>query len=140
MTTRAASLVIACITLIGCATPDPVPPGAAEPSSGVPIVVCGRIDPIACETAIGLARAAAGPEEDVGTFPVVVDDLCPPPSVCDRKYAFDSLVTFVTAGQDTTGWYAYEVTGLEPDTPTHATRWIDQFPPHIVSLVTTSLP
>lgn len=120
-----------------------IAPPTAEPSApspvGGPVAECGRISPAACETAIALARAA-GQGEPGGTSRIVVDDLCPPTTMCDRKYPFDSLVVFVTAGADTTGWYAFEVTGLKDDTPTKAKPWLDYVPAHIVKLLTAGPP
>ena len=60
--------------------------------------------------------------------------------MCDRRYPFDSLVVFVTAGADTTGWYTFEVTGREVDMPTEATRLIELPPQHIVDRLTTGAP
>ena len=67
--------------------------------------------------------------------------MCAPTVSCDRTYPFDSLVIFVTAGADTTGWYAFEVTGPDHDTPTDAKPWLESgFPDHIATMVTASLP
>jgi hypothetical protein len=155
VTTRSALLLLACLALMGCATPIPPPlpqvivgepsptsvaSGGAEPAEAPPNVICNRVDRTTCETAVDLARAATGSDGVPGTSLIVVVDVCPPTVMCDRLYAFDSLVIFVTAGADTTGWYAYEVTGLEAETPTEAKPWPRQIPPHVVSLVRANLP
>jgi len=90
---------------------------------------------------LSLARVAARPD-DLSQIPlIVVDDVCAPTVLCDRLYPFDSLVVFVTAGADTTGWYGFEVTGLKDDAPTNAKPKQDQgWPQHIVDLVTANLP
>jgi hypothetical protein len=78
---------------------------------------------------IELARA--GNEADlVGTSRVVVDDTCPPESQCDRQFPFDAVAVFVTAGGDSTGWYAFHVFG-RGDAPTTAEPWVDEIPRHI---------
>ncbi len=101
-------------------TETPLPPSASvapsptvstAPATGPlpvisPVIDCGRIGADACEQAIVLSRAVGGSELR-GTSRIVVDDTCPPTVACDRKYPFDSLVVFVTAGADTTGWIAY---------------------------------
>ncbi len=53
--------------------------------------------------------------------------------MCDRKYPFDAIVVFVTAGADTTGWYSAEVVGLEYDQPTKVVAWQGNVPAHIVA-------
>lgn len=116
---------------------ESVMPPSAGPSVGPTLppegVDCGRISSDACAEAIALARAfaSAGRETDVSQATViVVDDTCPPPSVCDRKYPFDSLVVFAITG-DTTSWYGLHVFGRQPDAPTTAERWWDEIPAHI---------
>ncbi|MFN8629450.1 MAG: hypothetical protein U0838_03760 [Chloroflexota bacterium] len=103
-------------------------PSAATPPS--PVIDCGRIAKGPCERAIALAREISGPDVANASL-IVVDDTCPPGSMCDRKYAFDALVVFVTAGADTTGWYAVSVTGVDAVTPADAQAWADQLPAHI---------
>jgi hypothetical protein len=125
--------VVACGGITVVAGPSPAEAPTARPSSAGPVVVCGRISPTACAKAIALARMTAPL--------IVVDDVCAPTVSCDRKYPFDSLVVFVTAGGDTTGWYAFEVTGLKDDAPTDAKPWLGSgWPQHIVDLVTANLP
>jgi hypothetical protein len=121
--------------------PPSVGPSVAPtvPADGVD---CGRISSDACAEAIALARAIAraGQETDVSRATVIaVDDTCPPPSICDRKYPFDSIVVFA-AGGDTTGWYAFHVYGLQPDAPTTAERWWDEIPAHVVQRIRELLP
>ena len=134
-------------------TETPVPPGASvapsptvstAPATGPlpvisPVVDCGRIGADACEQAIVLSRAVGGPEL-AGASRIVVDDVCSPAVICDRLYPFDSLVVFVTAGADTTGWIAYEATGLEYNLPTSATRWLGDLPTHIVQRLVAASP
>lgn len=117
---------------------DPAP--SVEP--GV-LVDCGRISPEACATAIDLVRA--GHQADVvGATRIVMDDTCPTrrPSagimittICDRLYPFDTIVVFVTAGGDTTGWYAFSVTGLEDNTPTTVKPWVGEIPTHVQEML-----
>jgi hypothetical protein len=134
----------------GIATPAPAVAGAATappavavpeaPESPPPIEIapgvvadCGRIARVACEHAINMARA--GNEADLApTTLIVVDDVCAPEVECDRMFPFDVIVVFVTAGADTTGWYAFHVVG-PGDTPTGAERWPDEIPPHIVDRI-----
>ncbi len=131
----------------------PEPLTSAAPSSTAPVVPemsslpeiapgvkadCGRIDPPACEKAIALARAEN--EGDlVGMTLVVVDDTCPPAVECDPRLPFDSMVVFVTAGGDTTGWYAYHVVGTDAPVPDRAERWQDEIPQHIVDRIRAAL-
>jgi len=121
---------------------SPIPPSAPESPSTTEIAPgvladCGRIAPVACEQAIALARA--GNEADlVGTTHIVVDDICPPEVMCDRMFPFDSIVVFVTAGGDTTGWLAYHVVGLG-DMPTQAERWWEEVPRHIEARIRAAL-
>ena len=136
---------------IPAVTPTPTPPPVAVPESVVvpespslaeiaPGVMadCGRIGPEACEKAIALARA--GNEGDlVGTTLIVVDDTCPPPAICDRQFPFDSIVVFVTAGGDTTGWYAYHVVGTDARVPEKAERWLEEVPRHIEERIRAAL-
>lgn len=106
-------------------------PSAAPSVSVAPVVDCGRISSDACAQAIALARA--GHEADVaGATRIVVDDTCTPRALCDRLYPFDSVVVFVTAGADSTGWYAFHVFGLEDNAPTGAEPWQGDLPTFIV--------
>jgi hypothetical protein len=93
---------------------------------------CGRISSAACAKAIDLARKGHEAEV-VGATRIVVDDACPPTMQCDRKYPFDAIVVFVTAGADTTGWYNAEVVGLKDDQPNKVQAWQGDVPAHIVA-------
>jgi hypothetical protein len=133
-------------------TPTPTPPPVVSVAEG-PVAQespstfeiepgimadCGRISPAACEQAIALARA--GNEADlVGTTLIVVDDTCPPPAMCDRFFGFDSMVVFVTAGGDTTGWYAFHIVGTDARVPEKAERWQDEIQRHIVDRIRAAL-
>jgi hypothetical protein len=126
----------------------PSPPASAPPASGgsaslgmLPpaIAGCGRISPAPCARAIALARTGNEAEVDDATR-IVVDDVCSPTVICDRLYPFDSVVVFVTAGADTTGWYAFEVVGLDYDAPTTAEPWIGDLPAHVVEVLRGSTP
>lgn len=130
-------------------TPTPAPVSVAEdpvaPESPAIFEIapgvradCGQIGRAACEQAIALARA--GNEGDiVGTTLIVVDDICAPDVMCDRMFPFDSIVVFVTAGGDTTGWYAYHVVGTDAGVPEKAERWQDQIPSHIEARIRAAL-
>jgi hypothetical protein len=112
----------------------PSPIASASPAAAAsPAVDCGRVGAAACDRAVALARA--GNEAEVASATeVVVDDACAPlPAVCDRLYPFDAIVVFVTAGADTTGWYAFEVTGPEYSTPAKAQPLTYPVPAHIVA-------
>ena len=99
---------------------------------------CGRIDRAACEQAITLAKT--GNEGDlVGTTLIVVDDSCPPATECDPHLPFDAIVVFVTAGGDTTGWYAYRAVATETNVPENAERWQDDIPSHVVDRIRAAL-
>jgi hypothetical protein len=135
---------------LGATAPPPSPAASLAPSpagspspvaSGGPSVDCGRISQASCEQAVALARAG-NEAELAGATRVVVDDACAPsPVICDRYYPFDAIVVFVTAGADTTGWYAFEVTGPEYSTPTTALPLSYAIPAHIVAKLTAiSLP
>ena len=113
--------------------PLPATPNPAEPG---PALDCGSIDPVACARAVDLARSV-DQGEVVNPSRVVVGDTCPPESMCDRKYPFDSYVVFVTAGADTTGWITFEATGLA-DQPTAAARVQGNLPAFMASLVAAS--
>jgi hypothetical protein len=119
-----------------------VAPSVPAPSAGASLpagVDCGRIGPAPCLVAIDLARA--GHEVEVaGATRIVVDDTCPPPALCDRRYPFDSIVVFVTAGADTTGWYSFHVMGLEYSEPTLVEAWVDEVPPHVVAMLRAGQP
>ncbi len=129
-------------------TPPPVPsvvegpvaqesPSTFEIEPGV-VADCGRIDRLVCEQAVTLARA--GDEGDlVGTTLIVVDDSCAPATECDPHLPIDALVVFVTAGGDTTGWYAYRVVGTDAAKPEKAERWQDEVPAHIVDRIRAAL-
>ncbi len=109
------------------------PSASAAPSArpAIEVVDCGQISAAACAKAVALARA--GHEAEVaGAAWIVVDDTCPPTVACDRLYPFDSVVVFVTAGADTTGWYAFSVVGNEYNVPTQATPWVGELPAHVV--------
>lgn len=136
------------------ATETPVPPSVSvapasvEPSPPTtsplpvisPLVDCGRIGPAACEKAIAMAREVGG-SELAGSSRIVVDDACKPlPTICDRLYPFDSVVVFVTKGADSTGWIAFEVTGLEYNRPTAAARLLRDIPAHIVQRLVADPP
>jgi hypothetical protein len=115
---------------------SPELPATIEIAPGV-MADCGRIGRVACEAAIALART--GNEADIGgTTLVVVDDVCAPGLLCDRQFPFDAIVVFVTAGGDTTGWYAFDVSGAG-DLPTKAERWEDEIPAHIVDRIRAAL-
>lgn len=117
----------------------PTPLVSAAPSSD-PTVDCGRLGIVACEQVIALARV--GRESELATTSrIVADDSCAPSVVCDRLYPFDSIVVFVTAGVDTTGWYSFHVTGLEYSVPTKAEAWLPDLPAHVIErLITASSP
>jgi hypothetical protein len=120
----------------------PASPSMTKIAPGV-MADCGRIDPAACERSIALARASNEPGLGGATL-IVVDDPCPPPAgshitICDGFYAFSAIVIFVTAGGDTTGWYAFYAFGHDPGVPTKAERSQDQIPPHIVDRVRAAL-
>lgn len=87
--------------------------------------------------AVDLARAV-DQGEVTNVSRIIVDDTCPPQALCDRLYPFDSLVVFVTAGADTTGWISFSVTGLEYNAPTDASRYLGDLPAHVVSRVAAS--
>jgi hypothetical protein len=117
-------------------------PSPFEIAPGV-MADCGRIDPAACERSIALARATNEPGLGAATL-IVVDDPCPPPAgshitICDGFYAFSAIVIFVTAGADTTGWYAFYAFGHDPGVPARAERSPDQIPQHIVDRVRAAL-
>jgi hypothetical protein len=134
-------------------TPTPTPPPVVSVPEKGPVALespstfeidpgvradCGRIDRAACEQAITLAKI--GNEGDiVGTTLIVVDDTCPPATECDPPLPFDALVTFVTAGGDTTGWYVYHVVATDPTVPPKADRWEDEIPQHIVDRIRAAL-
>lgn len=125
------------VALSSAAPAVPESPSLTEIAPGV-MADCGRIDPPTCEKAIALART--GNEADlVGTALIVVDDPCPPAVECDPRLPFDAIVVFVTAGGDTTGWYAFHVVGTDAGAPDKAERWQDEVPAHIVDRIRAAL-
>jgi hypothetical protein len=46
---------------------------------------------------------------------------------------------FVTAGGDTTGWYAYHVVATDRSVPQKTERLQDEIPPHIVDRIRAAL-
>jgi hypothetical protein len=131
---------------ITSAAPSPTPSAPQGSASSTPAetsladgVDCMRIPPAACAEAIALARAGHKNEVSSATL-IVVDDTCPPDSLCDRRYPFDSIVVFVTAGGDTTGWYAFHVFGRSDGVPTTAEPWTPEFPAHVVQRIRELLP
>ncbi len=130
---------------LGSSAPPAGPSGPVAPTPSVapssdPAVDCGRLVIVACEQAIALARV--GRESELATTSrIVADDSCAPSVLCDRRYPFDSIVVFVTAGADTTGWYSFHVTGLEYSLPTKAEPWLSDLPAHLIErLITASSP
>ena len=138
---------------VAAPTPTPTPPPVVSVPEKGPVALeslstfeiepgvtadCGRIDRAACEQAITLAKS--GSEGDiVGTTLIVVDDSCPPATECDPHLPFDSIVVFVTAGGDTTGWYAYHVVATDASVPQKAERWQAEIPAHIVDRIRAAL-
>jgi hypothetical protein len=98
-----------------------------------PAVVC-QIVAADCEKAIELVRKQA-PADVSAADTIVVADICPPDVVCDRLWAFDSIVAFVRAG---TLIAAYEVTGVRG--PEVASRVVAPLPAHIEALVLGASP
>ena len=138
---------------VAAPTPTPTPPPVVSVPEKGPVALeslstfeiepgvtadCGRIDRAACEQAITLAKS--GNEGDiVGTTLIVVDDSCPPATECDPHLPFDAIVVFVTAGGDTTGWYAYHVVATDASVPQKAERWQAEIPAHIVERIRAAL-
>ena len=88
----------------------------------------------------GGRRPGYGNEGDiVGTTLIVVDDSCPPATECDPHLPFDAIVVFVTAGGDTTGWYAYRVVATDTSVPEKAERWQNDIHAHIVDRIRAAL-
>lgn len=100
----------------------PASPSGASPSPGAssgPTLDCGQIARDVCERAVAVARAAHEADVRDATTIVVDDDCALLPKGCGRAMPFDAIAAFIT-GHDTTGWYAYEVTGPDVSTPTDA--------------------
>lgn len=68
-----------------------------------------------------------------------MDDSCPPATECDPHLPFDAIVVFVTAGGDTTGWYAYRVVATDTSVPEKAERWQNDIHAHIVDRIRAAL-
>jgi hypothetical protein len=138
-----------------CANTPPVPPSAAaptiaptssaraaEPSAPAkvepatvapsPSVNCGRIGAESCQKAIGLVRDTQ-PLEVAAALAIVVDDVCPPPVICDRLYPFDSIVVLVPPATASWAQVAFEVVGL--DGPERVEPWSAALPQHVVALL-----
>ena len=117
------------------------PPGVSPspPALPGPTLDCGRITMDVCERAVAIAQAAH--EADVrGATTIVVDDDCASlPKGCGHTEPFDAVVAFI-AGHDTTGWYAYEVTGPDASNPTAAGSLNLGVPDTIVQRLATSAP
>jgi hypothetical protein len=90
----------------GC---SPTPPRSTSPAPPARIsasVVC-KIRAADCARAVQLVGATA-PADVAAADAIVVADSCPPDSMCDRMWAFDSIVALARGGR-LVG--AYEVTG-----------------------------
>jgi hypothetical protein len=73
-------------------------------------VLCGRLGPATCRSAIELVRTAH-PADVARAWAIVVDDICPPRTACDRLYPFDSLVVLVPEPRSRDR-HVFEVVGL----------------------------
>jgi hypothetical protein len=116
-------LVLAVALGGGCGIVIP-PPTTVTP----PAVVC-RVLAADCLQAIALVRASA-PAPFAAIDAVVVADVCPPDVMCDRLWAFDSIVALGRTGRVVA---AYEVTGERG--PEIVRDAVASVPPHIEKLV-----
>ena len=122
----------------------PPPPAAAPVGVAVPGTRPTRVRRLRTERArclrAAIALARAGNEAALrGTTHIVVDDICAPEVLCDRMYPFDSMVVFITAGADTTGWIAFHAFGRDARMPTDAEPWPDEIPAHVVDRIRAAL-
>jgi len=128
--------VLALGLITGCTTiPTPTSLPSLAPQTTLaptpapsPAVVC-QGDEADCAQAIELAREHA-PADVVAADTIVVADICPPEMVCDRVWAFDSIVAFV---RDRSLIAAYEVTGTRG--PEVASRVVGPLSAHIEALI-----
>jgi hypothetical protein len=103
-----------------------------EPS---PVIGCGRIKATDCQKSIDLVRSQT--RSDLSqVIRIVVDDVCSPEVICDRRWPFDAIVVLSgpversgDAGQ--VALHAYEAVGASG--PETATPFSGEIPTHIKS-------
>lgn len=112
-------------------TPVPSAPSAGPPT---PVVTCGQVDAFTCG---GLLTMLAADHRDqlAAATRIVVDDTCPPASVCDRLHAFEAMVVVVPPeGIDAA--VAYLATGkIREDGPDVIAPYTDPTPAFIAAQV-----
>ena len=116
-------------TMTPAISPSRAPQTTLAPTPApTPSVVCQGVQ-ADCDKAIELVRAQA-PADVAAADTIVVADICPPDVVCDRLWAFDSIVALVRARSLIA---AYEVTGRGG--PEVASRVVAPLPAHVEALV-----
>jgi hypothetical protein len=101
-----------------------------------PMVVCRRLDPQVCETAIGLVRR--GHAGDVAAaWAIVVDDVCAPTVICDRLYPFDSVVVLVPPPGSSADPRPFLVVGKSYLPERVEEGWSGPIPGHILAMIQT---
>ena len=93
-------------------------------------ITCGQIKADDCHDAIFLAGSSDGELLDAATS-IVVDDVCPPTAVCDRRYPFMAMVVLID-GPSVTG--TYQVVG-QNGADDRADVWNAPLPAHIAAAV-----
>jgi hypothetical protein len=63
----------------------------------------------------------------------VVADVCPPTTLCDRLYPFDSIVVLVPSASASWAQVAFQVVGR--DGPERVEPWSGALPQHIAALL-----
>ena len=96
-------------------------------------ILCGRYGIELCRSTIDVARGIYRGEVDAASE-IAVDDACPPPAICDRKYPFDAVVGIVPGGTGPGSPFAFEVVGLG-DQPERVEPWVGPLPIQIITML-----
>lgn len=142
-----------CAVAAACATTPPATPApsaAGTPAPPTPVIAasptsqtapisapisCHGVGDEWCREAVALV-AAAYPRETGRASQIIVADTCPPDAVCDRMYAFDSIVVLVPQRGSTDEPLILWVQGKAG--PELVKVWRGALPAHIEALVPRS--
>lgn len=117
--------ILVLLVVVACAAePPPVPPAAQ--------LDCGRIARPDCLASIALIRGAE-PALVANAQAIVMDDTCPPDAVCDRQFAFDTVVVIIPRPVFGGGQVAFLVAGV--DGPEFIAPWEGPLPDHVAARV-----
>ena len=106
---------------------------SAPPDAVATMIVCGRLGTGTCHATIELVRQGDPKSVEEATA-IVVDDVCAPTFICDRKYPYDAIVVLVGSSGASAGWPAFEVVGLG-EQPERVEPWAGPIPSHVSALI-----